>query len=257
MKNNNALSTVKLKNPKSLFKKPISVDLYYGKDQPGSFMLNRSGFDIFTLHVTQTTNWDKKSVEYHWNSLGLRGPEPDYNSNNRILFAGGSLCLGTGISVEDSFSYVLANKLNASYINLSDVDTLSDLIEPLKKFVDFNPTLVVINDTRFIQLYGWVLIDMLKVKDIENTDLYKTVFPECDRNFLLLFESYLKTLFPNATLVLSYCVRRAFKIDMPNFNHFKVVRFEKTDVVDVARDNNHPGIESHKNFAEKIYNSIM
>jgi hypothetical protein len=147
--------------------------------------------------------------------------------------------------------------LDASYINLSDVDTLSDLINPLKQFKNFNPDIIVINDTRFIQLYGWALIDIYKVKRVEHKDVYKNIFQECDINFLLLFETYLKTLFPNAKIVLAYCVRRAFNIEMPSFDYMKIVKLEKSDVVDIARDNAHPGIESHKRFAEKIYTAII
>lgn len=254
---NNALNSIEVKSPKTLFKTPNTTDLFYGKDQPDAFRKGASGTDIFTSGISQTIDWDKKQVEYHWNSLGLRGPEPDYSADNKILFAGGSFSIGTGVPVEDSFPYVLAKKLNASYINLSDADTLSDLIDPLKKFADFNPNTVVISDTRFIQLYGWVLIDIFKVRNIEGNNLYKQVFLECDRNFLLMFESYLKNLFPNATLVLAYCARRAFKMPMPVFEHFKIVKMDRTEMIDLARDNAHPGIETHKAFANKIYTSII
>jgi len=257
MKTTDALNSIEVKSPKTLFKNPNTTDLFYGKDQPGAFQKDAHGTDIFTSGINQTTDWTTKQVNYHWNSLGLRGPEPDYSADNKILFAGGSFSVGTGVSVEDSFPYILAKKLNASYINLSDADTLSDLIDPLKKFADFNPNTVIISDTRFIQLYGWVLIDIFKVRNIEGNNLYKQVFLECDRNFLLMFEAYLKNLFPSATLVLAYCARRAFKMTMPEFEHFKVVRLEKTEMMDLARDNAHPGIKTHEAFANKIYTSII
>jgi hypothetical protein len=253
---NNILENFDIKKPKQVFKTPNTVDKFYEKDKGGVFINNVEGTDIFTNHVTQTIDWNSVNFDYSWNSLGLRGPEPDYSKSNRILFAGGSLCLGTGIPVDQSFPFVVADMLNASYINVSDVDTLSDLIEPLTKFTEFNPQIVVINDTRFIQMYGWALIDIYKTRNIENNDLYKKVFLECDKNFLLMFESYLKDLFPNATLVLAHCVRRAFKIQMPSFKYFKVVRLEKEEVVDLARDNAHPGILSHQAFARKIVSAI-
>lgn len=252
----NDLDNITIKQRKSLYKEPNTTSSVYGKDDGKSFVLDMKGSDIFTSHVVQRTNWDDMYVEYKWNSHGLRGPEPDYNASKKILFAGGSLSLGTGIPVEYSFPSVLANMLDSSYINLSDVDTLSDLIEPLQKYKDFNPDVVVINDTRFIQQYGWALIDVYKVRNVESKGFYKNVFAECDQNFLLMFESYLKDLFPNADLVLAYCVRRAFKIEMPKFRHFKTVELTKKEVIDIARDNAHPGILSHRNFAEKIYSTI-
>lgn len=250
------VENISVKKPKQLFKKPNSLDTHYRKDQKTIFEIGSQGTDLFTSHVIQDLDWTNIEFQYYWNSLGLRGPEPDYNKDNRILFAGGSLCLGTGLPLENSFPYILANMLDASYINISDADNISDFIEPLKKFKDFNPSVVVISDTRFIQLYSWALVDIYRVRTLENNKMYKDIFAECDQNFLLMFEAYLKNLFPQAQLIFAYCVRRTFKNIIPNFEHFKVVRFERNEIVDLARDNAHPGIRSHLSMAEKIYNSI-
>ena len=250
------VNLTKLKKPKRLFKEPNSSNKFYEKDKEGSFIKDDPGSDICTIDVKQTTDWNTIEFEYKWNSLGLRGPEPDYTKSNRILFAGGSLCVGTGVPVENSFPFLVSKMLDASYINVADVDTMSDLIQPLKKFVDFDPQYVIINDTRFIQMYGWALVDIYRVKNFESKEFYKNVFVECDKNFLLMFEAYLKDLFPNATLILAHCVRRAFKIEMPSFKYFKIVQLEKKQVVDLARDNAHPGMLSHELFAKKIVKAI-
>ena len=97
---NNILENFDIKKPKQVFKTPNTVDKFYEKDKGGVFINNVEGTDIFTNHVTQTIDWNSVNFDYSWNSLGLRGPEPDYSKSNRILFAGGSLCLGTGIPVE-------------------------------------------------------------------------------------------------------------------------------------------------------------
>jgi hypothetical protein len=254
---NNILESFDIKKPKHIFKTPNTIDKFYGKDQLDKFKFGEVGLDVFTSHVTQDVEWNNINFDYSWNSLGLRGSEPNYNCNKKILFAGGSLCVGTGVPVEHSFPDILSNMLNASYINLSDADNISDFIEPIKQFKSFNPDYVVINDTRFIQLYGWALIDLYKIRDVENNALYKNVFLECDKNFLLMFEAYLKNLFPTSQLILAHCVRRAFKINMSNFEHFKIVRLEREEVVDLARDNTHPGMRTHRVFAEKIYKAIL
>jgi hypothetical protein len=251
------LESITIKENKVLFKTPNTVDKFYGKDQKDVFKLNESGNDVFTSHVIQETNWDKISFNYRWNSLGLRGPEPDYSASTKILFAGGSFCLGTGVPVENSFSYVLSKTLCASYINLSDVDCLSDLLNPLKKFKDFNPDIVIINDTRFIQIYGWALMKIYNTKNIESKNIYKNIFLECDKNFLVTFEYYIKSLFPKSKLIFSFSERKSFKKIPTNFEFLKVVKMERSDVVDLGRDNAHPGIQSHKNLAEKLYNSII
>lgn len=207
--------------------------------------------------MIQTTDWSKIDIDYSWNSLGLRGPEPNYSASTKILFAGGSFCLGTGVPVENSFPYVLSKMLDASYINLSDVDCLSDLLNPLKDFKNFNPDIVIINDTRFIQIYGWALMDIYKIKNIESKNLYRNIFLECDKNFLITFECYVKNLFPKSKIIFSYSERKAFKKIPIDFEFLKIIKMEKSDVVDLGRDNAHPGIQSHKNFAEKLYNSII
>ena len=254
---NNILENIEIKKPKNIFKKPNTIDIFYGKDQLVNSTIGEIGKDVFTSHAVQDIDWTTIPFDYSWNSMGLRGPEPDYNQPVRLLVAGGSLCVGTGVPVENSFPHILSQIINASYINLSDADTISDFIEPLKQFKNFNPTHVIINDTRFIQQYGWALIDIYKARNVESNDTYKNIFADCDNNFLLMFEAYLKNLFPNAQLILAHCVRRAFKGDMPKFESFKIVRLERDDVVDLARDNAHPGMRSHRVFAEKIYKAIV
>lgn len=255
--NKNILNTFSNKKPKILFKEPNTFQNYYGKDIADAFVLNGSGQDVFTSHLIQEYDWNTHHFGYAWNSLGLRGPEPDYNANTRILIAGGSNSLGTGIPVESSFPYLLAKKLNANYINLSDVDCLDELVNPLTQFADYDPHYVIINDTRFIQYYGWMMIDLYKTKDIENTDVYKKILKTCDNNFLLLFESHLKLLFPKSKIYLAYSKRRAWKDDLPDFKFVKPILLDKNLIVDMARDNAHPGMNSHKNFTDVIYNSII
>jgi hypothetical protein len=252
--------TPNIKKPKSsIFKEPNTVSDYYGKDIPGAFKLNELGTDRFTLHVQQTTDWDKIDVKYHWNSLGLRGPEPDYASDTRILFAGGSLCIGVGLPLEHTFPYVVSQLMNASYINLSDVDCLTDLIPLMKQFKSFNPTHVIVSDTRFIQPYGFAINALSRnhlTKIYEKNNEYSELFLSCDSSALTMFDLSLKTLFPNARLILAKGQRRLFNHAIPEFDYLEVVSMEKTDAVDLARDNAHPGIITTRTFAERIVNHI-
>lgn len=244
------------KTPKTLFKIPNTEQEFYGKDCESSCKLNEKGEDIFTSHLIQTTDYKKILFNYRWNNLGLRGPDPDYSANKKIMFLGGSFCIGSGVPVECSFPDILAKQLNANYLNLSDTDCLADFIDPITNFIEYNPDIVIVNDTRFIQVHGWVLREVYKRRGLEYTESYKKIFKKSDDQFLLMFESYLKNLFPKSKLILAHCVRRSFS-NLPKFNHFDVVPFKRDDVIDLARDNCHPGIKSHKLFAEKIYNSII
>lgn len=246
------------KNKKHIFKDAGTTDLFYGTDQLESFKLNTPGRDSFTQHIIQNTDWSVINFDYKWNSLGLRGPEPDYSAKRKILFAGGSLCVGTGVPLEHSFPHILSDMAESSYINLSDVDTISDLIIPLKKFKNFNPDVVVISDTIFIQYHGWILMQFFKEKSRELKKAYRAVFAENDRNFLLMFDSFLGNLFPNSKIILACCNRKYFKFleNENNYQYMKVVLITQQDIVDLARDNHHAGIASHKLIAEKIFKSI-
>jgi hypothetical protein len=243
------------KKPKILFKEPNTIQKFYGKDTGYNFKLNEKGTDTLSSHLTQNIDWNEIPIDYRWNSLGLRGPEPDYSAKNKILFLGGSLCIGTGVTVEQSFPDILSKMLNANYINVSDCDAIADFIEPVIKFVDYNPKYVIISDTRFIQSYGWVLIDLYGKRDLEHTHTYKKLFKRSDDEFLLMFEAYLKNLFPNSKLILARSLRKSF-LKIPEFKHFSVVDFTKTDIVDLARDNAHPGPCTHQIFAKKIYEKL-
>lgn len=243
------------KKPKEIFKIPSSVTQYNGIDQPGLFRLNDTGNDPFTAGIVQNYDWTSTKVEYCWNSLGLRGPEPDYKKNTRILVVGGSLSLGTGIPMEFSFPHLITNYFLGSYINISDADSLSDLIDPVEKFKDFDPTIVIVSDTRFIQSHGWLLADAYH----NNKDRYKfynELLKKADKQFIKMFEYFLKNLFPNAKIVLAMCQRKSWRNVMPALTYSKFVPFTRDMVVDLARDNKHPGIASHKNFAEAIISAL-
>jgi hypothetical protein len=243
------------KDPKSVFKAPNTEDSTYQKDNGVIERMGRKGFDLFTIHVRQERDWTKTPFTYKWNSLGLRGPEPDYDATTKILFAGGSTALGCGVPLEDSYPYLIAKSLNASYINLSDTDSIDELVELLPQFTDFNPNYVIIGDTRFIQFYNWALADIYRAKHFESTMSHKRIFRKSDERFLMSFDGFVKSLFPNSKLYFARCVRRAFA-EIPPLTYMKDITFEKELVVDLARDNKHPGTESHKNFAERVLNCL-
>ena len=254
----NPTTTQKPKFHKKLFNTPNTIDLWHGKDSKENSKpyVGGNGRDPFTHHIVQT-ELPKSDVKYIWNSLGLRGPEIDYTASTKIIFGGGSLLLGTGINVEDSFPYIVAKKLNASYLNISPADALTDLIDPLTEYKKFNPDYVILNDTRFFGSYGWGLREIYKMRKLEAQDGYVKYFKQADIDCLKLFDYFLKGLFPNAKLILAYCQRRSWKTSVPNLDNIKKISFAaKETVVDLARDGFHPGPESHKIMADKILQGI-
>jgi hypothetical protein len=245
-----------LKIPKEIFKSPNSVSLYHGRDQKNSFIRGKTGSDIFTSHVEQKFDWDSVSFDYRWNNLGLRGPNPDYEAENKILFLGGSLSLGTGIPEDLNFVHLISESLNASYINLSDADSISQLIEPIIQLSIFSPNYIIINDTRFIQHVEWIYMLMRDtvLDDISIKKSVKEIIADNNKSYIVMVDYFLKQLFPKALIIYAICDKRPWnKIvsAIPN-----CILLTKDLVVDLARDNAHPGIKSHKNFSIKILNFI-
>lgn len=252
--------TPNIKQPKdSVFKTPNTQSLYYGKDIPESHgNVGDPGKDRYSLHLTQTTDWSQIPVTYDWNSMGLRCPETDYSKSTRLLFIGGSQCLGVGMPLEMTYPYLLAQKMDASYINLSDFDVLTDSIEVLKTFTDYNPTHILVSDTRFIQTYGFVINALSRnhlAKIYDNSE-YMDTFKKCDYTALTMFELSLIALFPNSRLIFAGSPRRLFGHGLPEFIRMESMLITRDDVIDLARDNTHFGIESHKRVSERLYSSI-
>jgi hypothetical protein len=238
---------------KELFKEPDSLQLTYGKDT-GVSEFNGKGKDPLTKHLIQTVDYSNIPIEYRFNSLGLRCPE-NTGKKTKMIFAGGSFCFGTGVNVEDTYAYLLAKKLDADYINLSDVDSLTELVEPLSKFKDYNPDYLVISDTRFISEIGWLrmyILDRTKEDNLKADPETKKFLMECfenhDNDVIKMFESYCRNLFPNAKLLFVYCQRKHFTRDI-QFDHFTGLKITSEDVLDLARDNVHPGPKTHDMIA--------
>ena len=82
----------------------------YGRDHIENFELGCSGRDIFTNLLTQDYDWRGNNFTYDWNSFGWRGPVSTFMLPKKMLFAGGSMTLGTGVPVENSCVYQQQNK---------------------------------------------------------------------------------------------------------------------------------------------------
>jgi hypothetical protein len=247
----------KFRITKTLFKQPNSVEFTYGKDN-GVSVYRGNGRDPLTAHLIQDVDYSDILIKYEYNSLGLRCPEIN-GKNKKILFCGGSFCFGTGINLEDTYAYILAKKINADYLNLSDVDSLTELLDPLNKFKDFDPDYIIVSDTRFISEIGWLrmyLIDRIKEENLKADSETKKFLMDCfhknDDDTIKMFEAYCKVLFPRSKLIFLYCQRKHFTKDI-KFNHFMGLKITSQDVIDIARDNLHPGPKTHHMIAEFLF----
>lgn len=232
----------------------------YGRDHIDNFEMGCSGRDIFTSHLIQDYDWSSNNFTYDWNSFGWRGPEPDFTAEKKILFAGGSMTLGTGVPVEQSCVYLTAKRMGYDYMNMSDYDCLTELVEPMRTIgKQYDPDIVCINDTRFIAESGWALNYFMNTKnEVEKSQrkYYRQMLMQTNQDILIMFESFLRQTFPKAQLVFLLARnRKHFKLP-PNYEHFKLVIYTPEDMMDLGRDCAHPGIKSNQHFADRLVEAL-
>jgi hypothetical protein len=194
--------------------------------------------------------------------MGLRGPEPNYNSKHRILCAGGSFIFGTGIDLENMWISKLCNKLDdASYINISDSDSVTEVLDPLNEIAkDFRPTCIVLGDARFLDEYGWTWRYLW-------TSMRK-LFGEDQREFANLVRDKLANRNRKTMELLLFYLKEHYKVPVffvtvsrKDFNFKGKLKPMGTTLVhikpvDLARDNRHPGIQTHENIAQEIFDGL-
>lgn len=272
----------------SLYKNPYAIEKYYGRDD-GRTHYGDPGKDPICNHLIQNIDYKKINIEYKFNSFGLRGPEPDSKkTDKKILFAGGSFCFGTGINVEDTLPYILSEMMEANYLNLSDVDSLTELIPHLRDIKNkFNPDYFVLCDTRFINELDWIRLFTYKniSEDLDMSDIImnnnirkKTLdlleeekdyvitknelkkfanemFDIEAMNTITMFDSFCKDIF-NVPMVFVYFNRKSFISKQFNFKNLKPIMIEKEEVIDMARDNVHPGPKTNQYIANLVKSKL-
>ena len=207
--------------------------------------------------------------KYHWNSLGLRGPEPNQNADRKILAIGNSLTLGTGVPVENSFIYNVAKELGADYINLSDNFVLTDIIEPAKEIIKwYDPNIIYLNETRFIDNASFLAFHMVKEGAKVGRGEMFTLLEDGMSKTLNMFETVLQHHAPNSKIIWDLNLHYLNSNKSPvgfNFASKNVIEslslpvhtFTSKDIsLDLGRDGVHPGIEGHKWMTNRLVKII-
>lgn len=236
---------------------PGEVEMWYGKDQPVKSEIP----EVMTLHLESVTDWSTVDISYQWNSLGYRGPEPDPAAEKKILFAGGSMMIGTGLPLELTLAETIARHYSADYLNISDYDSLTELVDPMASLgVDYCPDMVIIGDTRFVVENNWLMAfikQKLKQHQLqltrEDLHFFQQTFDRTNRDVVRVFAGYVQNLFPTAKLVFLITPRKNFNFEtqLPN-----QVTLDRELMVDLSRDGAHPGPESIKLIAQQIIHKL-
>jgi len=240
----------------------------HAQDQPENAEMNVNGKHRHTRHIIQDYDWSKHPYTYKWNSLGLRGPEPDFNANKKLMIVGNSMSLGQGVPLENSYAYMLSQELRMDYINLSEYFVLTDSLNRLQELKNYEPDIMLIVTGRFFTgLDMMVNYSMLRLNDFnDNTikDNAESVIKNTNGTLLRMFELSVQHLYPKTKIV---WITNRIDADRPrdpfsgnmvwkDIQNTIIEIKPRKDYVDLGRDNLHPGIHSHCIFKDKILAQI-
>lgn len=243
----------------------------HNDDQPENFDLNQTGQHPRSVGTKHNYDWSEHQFQYHWNSLGLRGPEPDKNATKKILAIGNSLVLGSGVPVEDTFIHKVSDHYNANYINLSDNFVLTDVIDSTKDILNwYHPDLIYISDFRFIDagtLIAWYLRKEANLDNFDRSEMYQMLVDSMCKT-INMFEDMIRLYAPNARVfwdIIHNDGGGRKKSLGDNFTDPKVIEClsfphyiytNKEILHDLGRDNKHPGIKGHQWMTDRVIKII-
>lgn len=255
---------------------PNTETLGHGTDQPENFKLNETGSHLRTSSLVQDFDWNSRPYSYKWNSLGLRGPEPNYNADKKILFVGNSFTLGCGVPLEDSFVYIASTELGYDYINLSDYYAFTDSIyRAIDICKSYQPDIVVLCNARFVSGTDYITRQVLRVipkniekkqtiealQDVYFEDAQKTIFMyenallnSCKPDTKLAWFNHGFTERPdNDTLVSDlFGQKQIFDLSIAD----AIFYYDHNKMIDLGRDNRHPGLKSNRIVADILKENL-
>ncbi len=252
---------------------PNTETKWHNEDDENAFEFGGTGKQIRTSHLTQDYDWSKHPFTYKWNSLGLRGPEPDCNAPKRMLVIGSSLTIGQGIPLEGTFIDIATKELGYDYINLSEYYILTDSIKSaIEISKEYRPDLVIISSTRHLFSSEFVLRHLFQMisnqmKREEIAPVLWEVFVAEAKKQVFMFEQAIIGACNNNTKILWFSTTeesaRKYKLgemiteeSIYEFSTGKHIAFGKDYITDLGRDNKHPGIKSNIKIAELLVNTI-
>jgi len=186
-------------------------------------------------------NWIDQPITYSFNSHGFRSEE--FTNDPTVLFLGCSLTMGIGLPVENTWCHHVANQLNLHNANLglggSSNDTAFRLA--LHWLDKINPKIVILyspSTTRFELLGAHQYYDYLPGHTAMPAQEYYKLWSLHSANGEL---SQIK----NQLAIQQLCTSLNIK-----FLSFDVEKYSQSNLVDLARDLMHPGLESNKAIAD-------
>lgn len=219
--------------------------------------LNFSGSDTeeaFNTNLKKMPNdwyYRENNINYVYNSLGHRCKDiTEINLSNYILFTGCSHTEGTGLRLEHTYAYRLAEILGCDYYNLglggTGIDVVTHNLAMWFKKVAARPKALVIlwpDSTRFITVDDQQSIQTHIISD-KNEKTTNFIISGDDVGFFesrkILSKTLISNLYENCAII-EACTSNNPEDGLPMLQH-----------QDLARDLRHCGIISHDALAVEL-----
>lgn len=190
--------------------------------------------------------WDQLDIiSYKYNNHGFR--TPDFNNKKSGLALGCSFTEGVGLPVENTWSGVLSKILDFPIWNLgvggSSTDSCFRLLDHYLNYLNIEFVVICAPYKKRFEFFdqeGLQFVMPEKKKPEYAMPYYK--------NWILIDENAEINQRKNLLAMQKLCDDKRIK--------FVCLPHTDLEIVDLARDLNHPGIESNKNFASRILKQL-
>ena len=220
---------------------------FHGKD-------NEATFEARKKRLGDSWYYTNNQITYKRNSLGHRSVEiQDLNLDNYIICTGCSVTEGIGVEVQNRYSDLVQQDLNVDVYNMgvagsgNDVIVLN-LLTWLAK-VEKKPKFIVIQ---------WTDIHRFMNENVQLKGVWMTSDPAIEQfialgdaiNYFLSKYKYLRSLLKTLTNIPIIEIPWSSEFPKAESQHDTIL--PKTNYLDYGRDFMHPGIITHRQWADMI-----
>lgn len=220
---------------------------FHGKDNQANFEANKK-------RMGDSWYYSTANISYKRNSLGHRTVElENLNLDNYIICTGCSVTEGIGVEVQHRYSDQLKQDLNVDVYNMGVASSGNDvivlnLLTWLAK-IEKKPKFIVIQ---------WTDIHRFMTDDVQLKGLWLNTEPAVEKffgsgdeiNYFLSKSKYLRGLLKTVTNV--PIIEIPWSSNFPKSESQDDIILPKTNFSDYGRDFMHPGINTHRRWADMI-----
>jgi hypothetical protein len=224
---------------------------FHGKD-------NQENFDANKKRLGDSWYYAKNKISYKRNSLGHRTVElKELNLDNYIICTGCSITEGIALEEQYRYSSLLRKELNVDVYNMgvasSGNDTLVHNLLTWLSSIEKKPKFIVIQWTDIHRFMTMDYDDTIQLKGLWlNTEPHITRFITSgdEIHYFQSKSKYLRNLLK--TIVNIPIIEIPWSTDFPKTDNQTDIILSKTNFVDYGRDFMHPGIKTHRRWADMI-----